>query len=119
MKGRGRYWGKVLGIITQERETMSVVAHFRSGRLQPHLEGVVGVLAGGEGDEGEDGHGRLHHHELQRGLLGQTKQVAVAAHSSQAAQGERVRDLPTTIRGERTTKQGKRTGQVEENGGDA
>lgn len=61
-----------------------------------YLEGAREVLSERKSEEAEDGHCRLHHDELQRGLLRQAEQSAVPTHASQAAERERVRNLPNT-----------------------
>lgn len=59
-----------------------------------HLEGAGKVLSERKREEAENGHCRLHHDELQRGLLGQAEQNTVPTNASQAAKRERVRNLP-------------------------
>lgn len=79
---KGRYIGRA-----------KVIEGRNSSKHTGYLEGRGEVLSEGEREEAEDRHGRLHHDELQRGLLGQAEEGAVPTNAGQAAQRERVRNL--------------------------
>lgn len=70
-----------------------------------YLKRSCEVLPESEREKAEDGHSRLHHDELQGGLLGQAEQIAVSPYSSQAAKRERMRHLPMQQTAPRTRRQ--------------